>query len=348
MTKPEGESAAKISHQQSNDKTAWLQKKLEHIWYHGGSGTLLLKPLEGLYRVLAFLNKRLSIAKQVEHAVPVIVVGNISVGGTGKTPLVVYLAQLLQREGYRPGIITRGYGGSSNNWPALVTPNSNPADYGDEPVLMAQRSGVPVVAGPDRNADVDTLLKQESVNIVISDDGLQHYRLKRDIEIVVIDGERGLGNEHCLPAGPLREPKSRLKSCDFVVVNEAQAASEYSLQLCTSLVHRLNSEFQQPLSELQGRHVHAVTGIGNPQRFFVMLEKLGLIVTKHAFPDHHPFSFNDIDFGDKIPVLMTEKDAVKCRSFAMNHHWFVPVSAKVSTAFGAKLIMLLKEIEPNI
>jgi tetraacyldisaccharide 4'-kinase len=342
MTKPEGSTAIKESKLQSSDKTAWLQQTLEHIWYQGGSDAFLLKPLEGLYRVLAFLNKRSSLKKQIHHPVPVIVVGNISVGGTGKTPLVVYLAQLLQEAGYKPGIITRGYGGSATHWPALVTPDSNPAEYGDEPVLMAQRSGVPVVAGPDRNADVDALLKLGSVDIVISDDGLQHYRLKRDIEIVVIDGERGLGNEHCLPAGPLREPKSRLKSCDIVVVNEREASAEYSMQLCANQVHRLNSGFKQPLSEWRGQQVHAVTGIGNPKRFFKMLTEFGLKVTEHGFPDHHAFSSDDIKFGDEVPVLMTEKDAVKCRSFAMNHHWFVPISGSVGKNFDDKLLALLK------
>ena len=347
MTKPESVVSTKGSKQQSNENTPWLQRKLEHIWYQGGSGAFLLKPLESLYRLLAFFNKRSSVTKQIQHPVPVIVVGNISVGGTGKTPLVVYLAELLQQSGYTPGIITRGYGGSNTSWPALVNPESNPAEYGDEPVLIAQRSRVPVIAGPDRNADIISLLKQGDINIVISDDGLQHYRLKRDIEIAVIDGERGLGNENCLPAGPLREPESRLKECDFIVVNETQATSEYSMQLCANKVHRLNSEFQQLLSEWQGRHIHAVTGIGNPQRFFTMLEELDLKVTKHAFPDHHVFSFDDIDFGDEIPVLMTEKDAVKCRSFATNRHWFVPVSANVSEAFGTKLLMRINEIESD-
>ena len=333
--------------QPPGQNTSRLQRILENIWYHGGSGAFLLKPLEGLYRLLANLNKRSGLSQQVDHSVTVIVVGNISVGGTGKTPLVVYLAQLLQGSGYRPGIITRGYGGSSTSWPAQVYADSDPQIYGDEPVLMAQRSGVPVVAGPDRNSDINTLLSQNAVNIVISDDGLQHYRLKRDIEIVVIDGERGLGNEYCLPAGPLREPKSRLSRCDFVVVNESVASAEFSMQLCAKQIHRLNSEFQQPLSEWQDRNIHAVTGIGNPPRFFQMLEGFGLKIQRHAFPDHHAFSPNDINFADENPVVMTEKDAVKCRSFAEDNHWFVPVSANVSTAFSEKLLSLINEIESD-
>ena len=328
----------------SKQKTPWLQQKLEHIWYQGGSGAFLLKPLESIYRLLAFLDKRSSLAKQIVHSVPVIVVGNISVGGTGKTPLVIYVAKLLQEAGYKPGIVTRGYGGKTTDWPVLVNPDSNPSDFGDEPVLMAQRSHVPVVAGPDRNADIETILKHNKVNIIISDDGLQHYRLKRDIEVAVIDGERGLGNQYCLPAGPLREPPVRLKQCDFVVVNELFAEAEYSMQLCADQIHRLNSEYQQPLSQWQGSRVHAVTGIGNPARFFRMLEQLGLDVIHHAFPDHHAFSFGDIDFADDFPVLMTEKDAVKCRSFAKDHHWFIPVSASVNKEFTTELLALIQKI----
>lgn len=333
--------------QPSQQNTPWLQRVLENIWYRGASGTFLLKPLESIYRLLAYLNKRSGLKQQVDHTVPVIVVGNISVGGTGKTPLVVYLAELLLKAGYKPGIITRGYGGNSSVWPVQVNSDSDPQVYGDEPVLMAQRSGVAVVAGPDRNADVATLLKQNDVNIVISDDGLQHYKLKRDIEIVVIDGERGLGNENCLPAGPLREPKSRLSSCDFVIINETVASAEYSMQLCAKQIHRLNSQFQQPLSEWQGREIHAVTGIGNPPRFFEMLESFGLTIKRHAFPDHHAFSRADIEFADENPVVMTEKDAVKCRSFARDYHWYIPVSASVSSAFGENLLALINECESN-
>lgn len=331
--------------QAAKQEVPWLQQKLEHIWYHGGSGVFILKPLEYLYRFLAFLNKRTSLSKQINHSLPVIVVGNISVGGTGKTPLVIYIAMRLKEAGYTPGIITRGYTGKAKNWPAFVSSDSDPAEYGDEPVLMAQRSQAPVVAGPDRNADIDMLLEHTQVNIVISDDGLQHYKLKRDVEIAVIDGERKLGNQYCLPAGPLREPIARLALCDFIVVNEPFAVAEYSMQLYATQVHRLNSEFQQPLSVWKGRCVHAVTGIGNPGRFFKMLKQLGLQVIPHAFPDHHAFSSADIDFGDNISVVMTEKDAVKCRLFAKDHHWFVPVSANINKAFSTDLLALIKKLE---
>ena len=334
-----------MSDQKAAARTSIWQQKLEEIWYQGGSGGFLLWPLEILYRGLAALNRYHSSQSQIDHAVPVIVVGNISVGGTGKTPLVIALVTWLQAVGYKPGIITRGYGGKAQQWPAQVKPTSNPTDYGDEPVLMAQRTGVPVVAGPDRNADIQHLQAHHDIDLVISDDGLQHYRLQRDIEIAVVDAVRGLGNRHCLPAGPLREPAARLDQCDFVIMHELLPSSTYSMQLSAKYVHQFKSMQQQPLAAWKGRNVHAVTGIGHPERFFLMLEKMGLHVTKHAFPDHHSFSMADIEFRDPLPVLMTEKDAVKCRPFASGQHWFVPVEAIVSEAFYAKIMARIKKIE---
>ncbi|MCL4168831.1 UNVERIFIED_CONTAM: hypothetical protein GTU68_038165 [Idotea baltica] len=203
---------------------------------------------------------------------------------------------------------------------------------------MAQRTDVPVVAGPDRNADVEFLVSNTDVNIVISDDGLQHYRLKRDIEIVLIDGERQLGNQRCLPAGPLREPVSRLAECDFVIVNEQSPQAQYSMKLLAESAKGLISQELLPLSEWCGREVHAVTGIGNPQRFFTLLKSLGIIIIEHSFPDHHAFSQVDVDFGDELPVMMTEKDAVKCKAFAQSFHWVVPVTAKVSGPLFSELL----------
>ena len=336
---------AKHTEKSSASQVSWLQRRLEKIWYKGGWGVSALLPLEGLYRVLAKADKHLSKKKQIRHPLPIIVVGNISVGGTGKTPLVIYLAEQLQQAGYRPAIITRGYAGNLQEWPVMVSPESDPSICGDEPVLMAQRSGVPVIAGPDRNADVTFLLENTDCNIVISDDGLQHYKLMRDIEIAVVDGARGLGNGHCLPAGPLREPESRLASCDFVIVNEVEANADISMQLQVSALSHLNSGQQEPLSAWKGRTVHAVTGIGNPSRFFDTLRSEGLEVIEHFFPDHHPFSLDDIEFGDRFLVVMTEKDAVKCHSFATDKHWCVPVTAKVSSAFTKNLLKRLGEME---
>jgi tetraacyldisaccharide 4'-kinase len=325
--------------------TSRLQRILESIWYEGAAGAWLLWPLEALFRLAAKWNRSKQLSKQIPHPVPIIIVGNISVGGTGKTPMVIYLVELLKSAGYSPGIITRGYGGKATQWPAEVTPNADPALYGDEPVLMARRAGVPVIVGPERNESVDLMLQTHSVDIIISDDGLQHYRLKRDIEIVLIDAARGLGNKHCLPAGPLREPASRLDECDFVVMHEAEPSAELSMQLATGDLYNLKTGAQQPLSTYKGMTVHAVTGIGNPPRFFRMLRGFGLTVIEHAFPDHHRFSLADIEFADEIPVLMTEKDAVKCKAFATADHWVVPVTATVSSVFGERLLARLKVLE---
>jgi tetraacyldisaccharide 4'-kinase len=336
---------AKLDDKTSQSQIGWLQRRLEKIWYNGGWGSTALMPLEGLYRVLAKADRSSSQTKQIRHPLPIIVVGNISVGGTGKTPLVIYLAEQLQLAGYRPAIITRGYAGDLQEWPVTVTPKSDPSICGDEPVLMAQRSGVPVIAGPDRNADVTFLLDNTNCDVVISDDGLQHYKLMRDIEIAVVDAARGLGNGHCLPAGPLREPAARLASCDFVIMNEVVATADISMQLQVSELSHLNSGNKQPLSAWKGQTVHAVTGIGNPSRFFDTLRNEGLEVIEHSFPDHHPFSLVDIEFDDRFLVVMTEKDAVKCHSFATDKHWCVPVTAKVSTAFIKDLLKRLGEME---
>ncbi|MGB1310255.1 MAG: tetraacyldisaccharide 4'-kinase [Leucothrix sp.] len=317
------------------------QRCLEAIWYNGAPGKQCLYPLEAVYKTLARFDRYTKLKQSIEHPVPIIVVGNISVGGTGKTPLVIYLCDLLIRAGYSPGIITRGYGGRATSWPVAVESSSCPADVGDEPVLMAQRTAVPVVAGPNRNEDVAYLLKHHNIDVVVSDDGLQHYRLQRDIEIVVIDQSRGLGNQRCLPAGPLREPASRLQHCDFVVANETVPAAPYSMQLNVQHLRHLNSGDQQPLSDWEGLAIHAVTGIGNPQRFYHVLKAAGLRVIEHSFPDHHPFGVTDITFADGLPILMTEKDAVKCREFATNQHWYVPVSATLNTDFDKQLLAKL-------
>lgn len=328
----------------SNIKTSKLQQCLEAIWYNNAWGKQLLYPLELIYKALARADRYQKLKKTIQHPIPVIVVGNISVGGTGKTPLVVYLCELLKAAGYSPGIVTRGYGGKATAWPVLVRADSDPNEYGDEPVLMAQRSGVPVVAGPNRNDDIEYLLSQNIVDVIISDDGLQHYSLARDIEIVVIDQLRGFGNQRCLPAGPLREPVSRLDSVDFVVSHEPMALADYSMQLEAQLVCRLNFAIQQPLLSWKETKVHAVTGIGNPSRFFALLKAAGLDVTEHSFPDHYQFDTSDVLFGDDLPVIMTEKDAVKCRAFATDHHWYVPVGAVLSERFDQDIIEKLTAV----
>ena len=212
---------------------------------------------------------------------------------------------------------------------------------------MAQRTGVPIVAGPNRNDDVVKLLGNGNVDVIISDDGLQHYALQGDIEIAVIDQSRGLGNQRCLPAGPLREPAGRLNKCDFVVVNEVDAAAEFSMQLLANEIYNLKSLIKQPLSEWSGVMVHAVTGIGNPSRFFLTLINAGLNVIEHPFPDHYQFNESDIAFDDELPVVMTEKDAVKCFSFSTKLHWSIPVTATLSDGFAENLLAKLSSIQEN-
>jgi tetraacyldisaccharide 4'-kinase len=296
-----------------------------------------LSPLATLYCAAAMLKRRLyrgGWLRAVSFPVPVVVVGNITVGGTGKTPLVLWIARHLAEHGWRPGVVTRGYGGRARVWPQRVTPDSDPRSVGDEPVVLARRAGVPVVADPDRPRGVRELLAQ-GCNVVVSDDGLQHYRLHRDVEIAVVDGGRGVGNGRCLPAGPLREPRSRLQSVDARVVNDATASDAWSMRLVPNGFRRVaNSQATAPLDHFRGRRVHALAGIGNPGGFFRQLRTLGAEVVERAFPDHHRFRASDLEFADHDAVVMTEKDAVKCRSFAGPDSWYLAVDVEIDPGFG--------------
>lgn len=316
------------------------------IWYKDAFLGLLLLPLAYVFsdivRVRRFLYRK-GIIKSHTLPVPVIIVGNITVGGTGKTPLIIWLADLLLKAGYKPGIISRGYGGLSESWPQVVNEHSDVNKVGDETLLIAKQTRVPVVIGPSRVDAATMLLAEFDCNVVLSDDGLQHYKLNRDIEIAVIDGERRFGNGYCLPAGPLREPIGRLSSVDFVVVNgEIDEDREFSMKFIGDTAVNMKTEEQKPLQAFRGAECHALAGIGNPDRFFKLLETAGLTCTTHSFPDHYQFEHDDIEFGDNKPVLMTEKDAVKCTQFAGLHHWFVPVKAVPEPAFEKQFLDLLK------
>jgi tetraacyldisaccharide 4'-kinase len=290
------------------------------------------------------LGYRLGVWRIQRFPVPVIVVGNITVGGTGKTPLVTWLAQHLRRLGWRPGIVSRGYGGKATQWPQQVRADSDPTSVGDEAVMLAALTGRPMCVGPDRPAAVQALLAHTDANIVISDDGMQHYALARDLEIAVIDGERRLGNGFLLPAGPLREPKSRLDRVDLVVVNGQGREGEFSMKLFQPSVRALADDSTMDISELAGRAVHAIAGIGNPQRFFQLLTRHGIEVEPHPFPDHHPFDAQDLEFDDDLPILMTEKDAVKCRRLPCRDCWVVHVDAQPDAGFVHRLNTALKDI----
>lgn len=277
--------------------------------------------------------------------VPVIVVGNLTVGGTGKTPLTIWLARHLSAQGHRVGIVSRGHGGGASHWPQPVRPDSDPALVGDEAVMIARRSGCPLVVGPDRVAAARALLGRCAVDLLLCDDGLQHHALARDIEIAVVDGIRRLGNERCLPAGPLREPPARLSTVDLVVCHGSPRRGEFAMQLeVRALVPLAGGEERSPAS-LRGQRVHCVTGIGHPERFFASMRALGARVVAHAFPDHHPFSPADLDFGDDAPVVMTEKDAVKCERFAGHRHWYLAVEAAPAPLFVQRFDALLKELD---
>jgi len=339
-----------------------LQRYAENIWYQNGRGKWLLLPFTFLYCALhSFQRWKLS-RKRSKPPLPVIIVGNISIGGTGKTPLVIHLAKLLEASGYKPSIITRGYGGNSTHWPKTVDDQSNAKEVGDEPVLMAMHTGLPVVAGPDRCLDIQLLLSKYNCDVIISDDGLQHYKLHRDIEIVLVDGERQLGNGWCIPAGPLRENSRGLGNVDFVVLNtgsqnevagkqafvrDHQIKSLFSMGLSGGVLHSLGDSKTQGLHRLKGKLVHAVTGIGNPQRFYQTLEAAGVCLIRHSFPDHHIFKQEELEFSDGKIVIMTEKDAVKCKGFSLNSCWYLPVEAQLEDGFDGQLLDRLRLVVEN-
>lgn len=286
----------------------------------------------------------LRLLQSTRAGVPVIVIGNLTVGGAGKTPLAIHVAELLKAKRWSPAIVSRGYGGTVTA-PRGVTLAADPAEVGDEPVLMARRSGCPVWVGPHRAAVIAALRQAHpDCDVVILDDGLQHYALRRDLEIAVVDA-RGFGNGFMLPAGPLREPRTRLRSVDAVIAHGTDKVKGYRMRLEGDEVHRAtDARERRPLKSFAGERVHAVAGIGDPKRFFLHLAGCGVKAVPHPFPDHHPFRARDLEFGDDAPVLMTEKDAVKCKRFARPQHWILPVRAAPDPAFDAWLERRLGEL----
>jgi tetraacyldisaccharide 4'-kinase len=316
-----------------------LARWLQRLWFEQrrlSPALWLLAPLAGLYAAAAARNQRQ--ARPERLAVPVIVVGNITVGGAGKTPLTLWLAAQLKERGMRPGIVSRGYGGTGL-LPRPVKPDSVAVDVGDEPILLARRSGVPVWVGRDRVAAGRALLAAHpEVDVILCDDGLQHYRLARDVELAVFDG-RGAGNGWRLPAGPLREPLSRLAVVDAVVCNGLPderlpaALPRFDMRLRAADFYRLDDPQQRcSAADFAGRNLHALAGIGDPERFFRTLEGLGLAFARHPFPDHHAYSSADLSFAKGGVLLMTEKDAVKCVGLTVGETWVLPVEAELSPA----------------
>ena len=330
-----------------------FSERLLHAWYQGHPALHLLRPLEWLYRAVVRRRRAAFLAGEgaiYRAPVPVIVVGNITLGGTGKTPLILWLIEHCRARGLRVGVVSRGYGAQPPHYPWRVEAAQAASEAGDEPLLIVQRTGVPLMIDPDRAAAVRVLLAQERLDLILCDDGLQHYRLARDLELVVIDAARGLGNRHCLPAGPLREPLERLASVDACLRNGAaeDSAEGFGYVLRPSALVSLSSGERVGLAHFPaGQAVHALAGIGNPQRFFSTLEALNWRPIAHAFADHARYEAADLQFEPALPLLMTEKDAVKCRAFAPPGSWYLAVDAQPSAAFVAWLDQQLLRLLPT-
>ncbi|GMQ84235.1 MAG: tetraacyldisaccharide 4'-kinase [Gammaproteobacteria bacterium] len=326
------------------NRIRWEQR-LQALWYGNSPACIALLPFSWLYCALVGMRRlayRVGLLHRTRLDSRVIVVGNIVVGGTGKTPLVIAIAKRAQQAGLRVGILTRGYLGGAQHWPQQVSGTSDPGQVGDEAVLLARKTGAPVYAGPDRVAAGRALLQASPCDLLICDDGLQHYALQADTEIALVDTTRGQGNGFCLPAGPLREPVSRLRSADAVVTLGDDAGWPYSMRLVSGEARGVaNPSITRSLDSFRGSTLHAVAGIGNPERFFAGLRTAGLSVRAHPYADHHPFSPADLDFGDSNPVLMTEKDALKCERFAQHNWWFVPIEAQPDAGLEEWLAKLL-------
>lgn len=327
----------------------WLQSQ----WYRLTPWHAILLPLSALFRLAAALRRslyRLGWLRTIRLPVPVLVVGNITAGGTGKTPLVIALAQGLRQAGYHPGIVSRGYGGHGR-LPRAVSPQSDPLDVGDEPVLLARESGCPVWVGRARALAAQALLaRHPEVDLIISDDGLQHYALARDVEIVVVDGERGFGNGQLLPAGPLREPTWRLQTVDAVVINGGLADAplshhEFAMRLEGEVLYNLRDPALEARPEVfAGQTLLAMAGIGHPERFFAKLRALGLAIEPRPLPDHHRYTPADFREAAGQPIVMTEKDAVKCAALAAGDEvWVLPVRAELDPRLLPALLAKLKE-----
>jgi tetraacyldisaccharide 4'-kinase len=327
---------------------SWLERQ----WYCWSLWHVILLPLSLVFWLLSAARRslfRLGWLRRFKLPVPVVVVGNISVGGTGKTPLVIALVALLRAQGYQPGVISRGYRGKGT-LPRPVTVDSNPNEVGDEAVLLAHKTECPVWVGHDRvEVGLALIGSHPETNVIVSDDGLQHYRLARDVEVVVVDAARWFGNGQLLPAGPLREPVWRLKRVDAVVINGWLPGAplkrrEFTMQLSGDLLYNLrNPELQARPEVFAGQCVHAVAGIGHPERFFIYLKKLGMRFTEHPFPDHHPFVSQDLPWHESEVIVMTEKDAVKCADFVGDNVWVLPVEAKLDQGVGVVVLKKIKE-----
>lgn len=317
------------------------QDKLVDSWYRGARWLWLLIPLSLLFRAVAALRRTaysVGLFSSWRAPVPVVVVGNITVGGTGKTPVIIALVEHLQAQGLRVGVISRGYGATAQQWPHVVTTASTADQCGDEPLLIFQRTGCCCVAGPDRRADIEAAISEASVDIVLCDDGLQHYALARDYEIAVLDAQRGVGNGWCLPAGPLREPPSRLQQVDAVLyrgLDDPKRGVNYEWRQLVNLKTGQTIE-----AGALDKNVYALAGIGQPAQFFATLESLGYQLSPRVFADHYQYRAQDLGALLDKPVIMTEKDAVKCRHFATESMWYLPIKARLPDLLMSQVMRL--------
>ena len=280
---------------------------------------------------------KLGLLQVTVSPLPVIVVGNITAGGTGKTPIVIAIANYFVSQNKKVGVVSRGYGGKYTQESLEVTLLSNPIECGDEPLLIKQQTEVPVVVAKKRSNAIEFLIKNYSLDVIISDDGLQHYSMGRDIEIAVIDGHNRLGNGWFLPAGPLREAKRRLKSVDFIINNGSQEKGEVPCRVEAECYINLVTNEKKELDHFKSKKCFAVAGIGNPKNFYKLLESQGVNLITKTFADHHSFSEKDLAFKENYPIIMTAKDCVKCKHFATNQMWYLSVSAELSQDFYKQL-----------
>lgn len=326
---------------------------IERIWSGQSWFYLLLLPLSWVYELISVLIRTsylLGLCRSWRAPLPVIVVGNLTVGGNGKTPVVIWLVEQLQQRGYRVGVVSRGYGGKSLYYPLILTEKVDTGQAGDEPVLIFQRTGAPVAVAPKRSEAIQALLDKYQLDLIITDDGLQHYALQRDFELVVIDGIRRFGNGWCLPAGPMRESEARLNSVDAMITNGGIARhGEIPMKLTARDAVNIMTSETIPVTQLQ--NVVAMAGIGHPPRFFLTVENLGVsLENKYIFSDHQNYSLEQLSslVDGHQTLLMTEKDAVKCRVFAQPNWWYLPVDAELPPEQAEQLLMSIQSLCRNV
>lgn len=323
-----------------------LRLAAPQLWRSRGVLTRLLVPLSWAYLAGVRARRagyRAGLLRVRKFPRPVVVVGGITVGGSGKTPLVMHVCRVLAEHGRRPGIVSRGYGGAARRVPLVVDRDTPAAECGDEPAMLARRLGMPVVVDRNRPRGVNVLLDRLGCDVVVSDDGLQHYAMDRQVEIAVIGGEESFGNGFCLPAGPLREPVGRLEQVDMVVANGAPAgAGRYAMSVRIEAFKRINGNETRSAADFAGRRVYAVAGIGEPMRFFEMLRDLGIEPETHPCPDHHRYAYRELAGLVGAPIVMTEKDAVKCSDMPLDDAWYAFASAALDEGFDEKLLELLE------